>query len=495
LSKNIEPSTLRALIEAASQGVLVIRDDGSILLVNEKTEELFGYSRVELLTMRVDDLLPEGAREAHGRYVADFFRSPRKRPMGMGMELSGRRRDGTGFPVEVSLSYVDEGSRRLALALITDISDRKRLEERSLEAQRLETAGLLASGVAHDFNNLLVGILGNGSLILDAMSPDDPSRELMDSLMRASEKAAELTRQLLAYAGKARFVPRPLDISKLFHEMHPMLMAAVPPNVDLQVTAGSGLPDVHADASQIKQVIMSLITNAVESIPAGRRGKITVHVHQAGSQVCVQVQDNGAGMDAEMQSRIFDPFFTTKFLGRGLGLSAALGIVRSHRGSIEVESAAGEGSTFSILLPAIVPAAERSDRAPLAGGPPGARLVLVVDDEEVVRNLARVALERHGYMVLTAENGQEALEIFQQERNRISLVLLDLTMPVMGGEETLAGLKKLRPDVPVLLSSGYSEWEAMRLFGAKGLTGFIQKPYPPSRLVETLRSALESANQ
>ena len=494
MSNQIEPSTLRALIEAASQGVLVVREDGTIVLINAKTEEMFGYSREELLAMRLDSLLPETARDAHSRHVSDYFRSPRKRPMGLGLELAGRRRDGSEFPIEVSLSYVEEGSRKLALALVTDISDRKRIQERSLEAQRLETAGLLAGGVAHDFNNLLVGILGNGSLILDAMDPEDPSRELMESLMKASEKAAELTRQLLAYAGKARFIPRPTSLSKVLQDMQSMMHAAAPAHVELQI-ATDNVPDVQADANQLKQVIMSLVTNALESIPAERRGRVVVRVYAIGAQVCVQVRDNGIGIDTERQSRIFDPFFTTKFLGRGLGLSAALGIVRSHRGTIEVESVPGEGSTFSILLPAIVPAPERPERAPRPEALPGARVVLVVDDEEVVRNLARVALERHGYTVITAENGQEALEIFQEQRDRISLVLLDLTMPVMGGEETLAGLKKLRPDVPVLLSSGYSEWEAMRLFSAKGLTGFIQKPYPPARLVEALRNVLEGANR
>lgn len=495
MPENLEPSTLKALIDAASQGFLVIPQDGIILLVNERTEELFGYSREELLRMRLDDLLPESARQAHKGHLEEYFRAPRKRPMGHGLELSGRRKDGSEFPIEVSLSFVDEGGRRLALGLITDISNRKRLEERTLEAQRLETAGLLAGGVAHDFNNLLVGILGNGSLILDGMSADDPARDLMQSLMKASEKAAELTRQLLAYAGKARFIARPLNVSKVLHDVQATLQSIAPPHVSLEVSAEPNLPDVQSDASQMKQMILSLVTNAVEAIPTDRQGIVKVRTFFEAGKVGLQVQDNGTGMDAETQARIYDPFFTTKFLGRGLGLSATLGIVRSHGGSIRLETVPGEGSTFCILLPAIVPATEHIGAVTHPGVAATGHVVLVVDDEEVVRNLARVALERRGYAVLTAENGQEALEIFQQNRDRVSLVLLDLTMPVMGGEETLAGLKEMRPDVPVLLSSGYSEWEAMRLFAGKGLIGFIQKPYPPSRLVEALRSVMEGSKQ
>jgi signal transduction histidine kinase len=229
------------------------------------------------------------------------------------------------------------------------------------------------------------------------MAADDPARDLMQSLMKASEKAAELTRQLLAYAGKARFIARPLNVSKVLHDMQATLQSVAPTHVTLEVTAEQNLPDVQSDINQLKQVILSLVTNAVEAIPAERRGVVKVRSFFDSGKVCLQVQDNGTGMDAETQARIYDPFFTTKFLGRGLGLSATLGIVRSHGGSIRLETVPGEGSTFCVLLPAIVPATEHAGAVTQPSAAAGSRVVLVVDDEEVVRNLARVALERRGY--------------------------------------------------------------------------------------------------
>jgi PAS domain S-box-containing protein len=489
ISNALELATLQALIDAASQGVIVIDHHGVILLVNEKTEELFGYSREELLGSKLDALLPNASRQAHQRFVQDYFRSPHKRPMGAGLELRGLRKDGAEFPADISLSYAYQDQRLVALALIADISDRKRVEERLLESQRLETAGLLAGGVAHDFNNLLVGIMGNASLLLDSMPLSDPNRPMLESLIRSSERAAELTRQLLAYAGKARFVPKPLNLSHLLEEMKSLLQSATPAHVELVFALDPHLPEVEADAAQLRQIVMSVFANATEAVPQETRGQVRIATYSREGLACIEIHDNGRGMDAETQARIFDPFFTTKFMGRGLGLSAAQGLARGQRGSIEVASAVGEGSTFTITFPIL----EREARHPVAFAAPaaGARVALVIDDEEVVRNLARIALERHGITVLTAENGQEALEVFSQYKDAISLVLLDLTMPVMGGEETLQRLRAIRPDVAVVLSSGYSEAEALRVFSDKGLAGFVQKPYSAGRLFDILSGIWE----
>jgi PAS domain S-box-containing protein len=490
LNQALEAATLIELIEAASQGVLVIDERGLVLLVNQKTEELFGFGREELIGKGLDVLLPAVTRESHNQFVGEYFRKPRKRPMGIGMDLAGRRKDGTEFPLEISLSYLDRNSGRLALALITDITDRKRLEERLLEAQRLETAGLLAGGVAHDFNNLLVGVMGNASLVLENMSADDPSRPLMESLIKSSERAAELTRQLLAYAGKARFVMKPLNLNRIIQDLQPAMNSMTPRHVTLRIDLAHELAPVEADAALMRQVVLSLFTNAVESIPEDHPGSVRVRTYEEDGRVCLRIEDTGRGMDAETQARVFDPFFTTKFMGRGLGLSAALGIVRSHGGDIHVKTSPGRGSAFSVRLPSQTAQAAAPQPVPAPGL---TQVVLVVDDEEVVRNLARAALERRGYIVLTASNGQEAIEVLHQHRDRVSIVLLDLTMPVMSGEETLGRLRKVRPDIPVVLTSGYSEIEAMRLFGGKGLAGFIQKPYPPARLAEALRNALGGA--
>ncbi|HWR51931.1 MAG TPA: PAS domain S-box protein [Bryobacteraceae bacterium] len=488
---------LRAFLESASQGILAVDLRGRIALVNAQIEEMFGYSREELLNQRLDVLIPERFRHSHERYRESYFERPKSRPMGLGMDLAGVRKDGTEFPIEISLSYTGEGDDMLALAFMTDITDRKRLEEQLLETAKLESLGVLAGGIAHDFNNLLVGVMGNASLALDALPPELPRlRPMLEGVVTASERAADLVRQLLAYSGKGRFIIQPVDISGLIRETVGLIKASVPKNVELDLDLRE-TANIDADPSQMQQLIMNLIINGAEAISEGAGGTVRVRTcvrevaevdgGPPGQNVEIVVEDNGSGMDEATRVRMFDPFFTTKFTGRGLGLAAVKGIVRGHKGVIHVESEPGKGTRFTVLLP-VSQSGPASTEPSRSGARPASGTVLVVDDESLVRLSARMALERYGYRVLLAENGSRGVEIFKQFAGDIVAVVLDLTMPVMGGEETLRGLREIRPDVRVILSSGYNEVQAISRFQGQGLDGFLQKPYTATRLVEVVQA-------
>ncbi len=498
---------LEAFLEFAAQGVVATDAGGKIMLVNAKTEEMFGYQRREVLGHTLEILLPERYRSAHSHHRREFFLEPRTRPMGVGMDLAGRRKDGTEFPVEISLSYIREGSRYVALAFITDITERKRLEEQLRHTQKLESLGVLAGGVAHDFNNLLTGIMGNASLASEVVAPSNPARAFLENVVATTQRAADLTRQLLAYAGKGRFVICPVNLSELVREIANLIQASIPKTVQVRLKLDENVPLVEADASQMQQLVMNLVINAAEAIGDNNgtvivtTGVLQVDEHylrtvlaeneiSPGEYVYLEVNDTGCGMDAETISRIFDPFFTTKFMGRGLGLAAVSGIIRSHRGAIKVYSARGKGSTFKVLLPVGGAGAER-DAAREPGDLAGTGVVLVVDDEPVVRQTAKSALQRYGYTVLLAEDGQSAIDLFREMSGRVNLVLLDMTMPGITGEETLRQLQLIRTGVQVVLSSGYNEVEAVHRFAGKGLAGFIQKPYTAAQLAEKIKAALK----
>jgi PAS domain S-box-containing protein len=393
------------------------------------------------------------------------------------------------------------------LEITTDITERSRIEEQLRHTQKLESLGVLAGGVAHDFNNLLTGILGNSSLALDNVGPNHPNRALLEEVMRAAERAADLTRQLLAYAGKGRFVMHTLDLSDLVREISGLVQTSLPKQAQLRLQLSGDLPGIDADPSQLQQIVMNLVINGAEAIGPGggsvlvRTGVQEVDSHyiatmssageslKPGRYVALEVHDTGTGMDEATLAKIFDPFFTTKFAGRGLGLSAVSGIVRAHHGAMKVYSKPGQGTTFKVLFRA------STNQVPHTGRPAkrelkGVGTVLVVDDEEIVRVTAKHALERYGYRIMVANDGVSALEAYREQLELINLVLLDLTMPVMNGEETLRRLQMLNPDVKVLLSSGYNEVEAVQRFAGKGLAGFIQKPYTAAALAEKVREAL-----
>jgi CheY-like chemotaxis protein len=374
------------------------------------------------------------------------------------------------------------------------------------QAQKMESIGVLAGGIAHDFNNLLTGILGNASLALDSMAAWDPNRSLIERLIASATLAADLTRQLLAYAGKARFIVQPINISETVRRLSGLVRSSVPAIIGIDLDLAEGLASAEADAGQIQQVLMNLVLNASEAIGA-QPGTITIHTGTRyldaaaieqyrldipeGAYVCLEVRDNGPGMDQAIQEKVFEPFFTTKFAGRGLGLAAVQGIVRAHKGAVLVDSRPGNGAQFTVLLPVVgtVAPSTPSTAAP-ARRLSGAGTVLVVEDEAAVRSVAKVALERSGYRVLLAPNGIEALKVFQQAPDQISVVLLDWTMPLLSGEETLNRLRAIRPDVRVLLSSGYNQAEFMERFSGQGLTGFLGKPYSAANLVARVKSAI-----
>jgi nitrogen-specific signal transduction histidine kinase/ActR/RegA family two-component response regulator len=388
-----------------------------------------------------------------------------------------------------------------------------RYEEQVRQTQKLESLGVLAGGIAHDFNNILTGILGNASLAVEILPDGHAARPLVEDVISASERAAGLTRQMLAYAGKGQFVVRPVDLSDVVRNLSDFFRASVPKRVELSLQLAPGLPAIEADTSQLQQIVMNLVMNAAEAIPEGRRGKVEVITGikelepsaeaanflgaspEDGAYTFLRITDDGIGMDEQTRARIFDPFFTTKFMGRGLGLAAVQGIVRAHRGALTVESIPQKGTTFTIFFPA-------SEAKPVLVSEPESAVsrvkrqtILIVDDEEIVRRTAAAILEKQGYSVITAENGKVALHIFRRFSEEIGVLLLDVTMPVMDAEETFRELKALRPDVKVILSSGYNETEALRRFTHGGQAGFIQKPYTSTRLLEKIRATLETAGR
>jgi PAS domain S-box-containing protein len=395
----------------------------------------------------------------------------------------------------------DDGRTRGALGAFLDITERQAMEERLREAQKLESIGLLAGGIAHDFNNLLVGVIGNASLAADLVPNGSPALEKLRRVLEAGEQAAHLTRQMLDYAGKGRFIVAPVDLSQIVRENSALVRSSISQNISLTFHLAEDLPCVESDPAQMRQLFMNLVLNAAEAIGEGA-GAIAISTGemqiagahlpddlanwplQPGRCVFLEVSDTGCGMDSATHAKVFDPFFTTKFQGRGLGLAAVAGVVRSHHGAIRVTTAPGRGATFQVLLPAM-----RSAPAPHAD-PHGQGAVLVVDDEPQVRGLAQAALECQGYQVLTAESGSQAVDLVRARGSGIRVVILDLGSPEMHAEEALAELRRLQPGLEIVLSGGGSEVQSLREFHGLRLSGFIRKPYTVQDLARVVQRAM-----
>jgi PAS domain S-box-containing protein len=475
---------------------------------NAVAHRLLGYSREEFAALTIADF-DEGVSVADLVDITEILR----RKGTVNFETIHRTKNGDLRSMLITLRLIELAEQPMILALHHDITDRKRLEEerrhleqQMLHAQKLESLGVLAGGIAHDFNNILMAIIGNADLALMRINRESPAVENLHRIEQSAARAADLAKQMLAYSGKGKFVIENLDLNILLEEMLHMLEVSISKKAIMRLNPHQHLPSVEADATQMRQIIMNLVINASEAI-GDKSGVIAITTGcmdcnrsylkdvwldenlTDGLYVYLEIADSGCGMDRETLSKLFDPFFTTKFTGRGLGMAAVLGIVRGHKGAIKVYSEPGKGTTFKILLPASGKPADlfnvdgQTDEALMSG------TVLLVDDEESIRGIGAEMLKELGFTVVTAADGREALEIFTS-RDDIAVVLLDLTMPHMDGEQCFRELRQLDPTVKVIMSSGFNEQEVTGKFIGKGLTGFIQKPYRLSTLKNTLREAL-----
>jgi PAS domain S-box-containing protein len=499
----------RAIVTTVVDGIISIDEAGTIGLFNPAAERIFGYSAAEVTGKNVSVLMPAPYHDEHDGYLRNYLTTLEPKIIGIGREVEGRRKDQTTFPMDLAVGEALVDGRRLFTGIVRDISERKRTDDAIREAQKLESLAVLAGGIAHDFNNLLVAILGNVSLALEELPSHSPAREQLQDVQGAARRAAELSRQMLAYSGRGQFVVRELDVNALADEMSQLLRISIGANKSLRYNFAPSLPAVLADATQLRQVFMNLVINASDAI-GEQTGSISVttgllHADREylndmylrpniaeGPYVFIEVSDTGSGMSPEVQARIFDPFFTTKFTGRGLGLAAVLGIMRAHNGAIRVYSEQGRGTTFKLLLPPAATQETPASPADAAWSDRGA--ILVVDDEPSARQVAERTLRSVGFDILGAADGESGAAIFERNLDRIRLILLDLTMPGLSGAETYSRIRKISAMVPVILMSGYSEEEATASFAGKGIAGFIQKPYMPTTLRDSVRRALEESN-
>ncbi|MBF0635172.1 MAG: PAS domain S-box protein, partial [Nitrospinae bacterium] len=404
-----------------------------------------------------------------------------------------------GKPVRMMGTFQDITERVMAE------EERKSFEAKLQHVQKLESLGVLAGGIAHDFNNLLTSILGNADLAMMDLPSTSPARPQIEDILTTSRKAADLTRQMLAYSGKGKFVISKVNLNNVITEMNQLLRVSVLKNVLLKYDFAENLPPLKADVTQMNQLIMNLVINASEAI-GGKNGSIAIRTGathcdrvclesawgvdnlQEGLYVTLEVADTGIGMTKETIAKIFEPFFTTKFTGRGLGMSAVQGIVRGHHGAIRIYSEPGKGTTFKILLPA---ANEAPDAVHKNGADSSAWVghgsVLLIDDEEAVRSIGSKMLVKTGFTVIAVADGVEALKIFRDRPGDFAFILLDLTMPRMSGEECFRELRKINPDARIIMTSGYNEQDVTQRFVGKGLTGFLAKPFQISNMKDVIK--------
>ncbi|MFN8652128.1 MAG: PAS domain S-box protein [Gemmatimonadales bacterium] len=487
----------RVAVESSPNGMLMVDATGKIILVNRAVERMFGYRREELLGQTVEMLVPERFRRRHPNDRTGFFTSPRERAMGAGHDLFGLRKDNTEFPVEIGLNPIDTEDGLFVLSSIVDISARKKAEEERLEledqlrqSQKLEAIGTLAGGIAHDFRNILNGIIGYGELIRESVKDRSGANEDLDELMQFAERGKELVSRILTFSrrqvGERKAMPLPQAVA----EAVKLLRATLPTTVEI-ATDLNPVPRVMADATAIHQVITNLATNASQAMPGGGQLQVsleTAYVRDSfaranpqlheGEYALLTVKDNGQGMDATTRARAFEPFFTTKPAGAGTGLGLAMvhGIMKEHDGAVLLSSELGQGTTVRCYFPAIMEesatAIATAETLPRGGG----QRILLVDDEPSLARVGERRLHLLGYQVTPAVSARAALAVFLADPQAFDLVITDFTMPEMNGLELAREITRVRPDLPVVMTTGYIDDFAPGAITDAGVSRLVMKP-------------------
>ncbi|MCK6483528.1 MAG: PAS domain S-box protein [Phycisphaerae bacterium] len=505
----LSEARLNGILQSAMDAIITINADQRIVFFNAAAEKMFRCRAAQAVGAPIERFIPERFRATHAAHIRRFGETGiTSRTMGALGALSGLRADGEEFPIEASISQVTLENEKYFSVILRDISQRKQLEEQLLHAQKMEGIGRLAGGVAHDFNNWLTAIFGYLELARDALPQGNPAHDFLAGIREAAERAAALTNQLLAFARKQIIEPRIVDLGELVGNVERLLSRLLGEDIRLHTRAAPDAWSVRIDPSHFEQIIVNLAVNARDAMPCG--GTLSIEVQNVllddgytsthpevapGEYVLLAVSDTGHGMDAAVQQHIFEPFFTTKdrSKGTGLGLATVHGVVKQHGGHIWLYSEPGKGTTFKIYLPRAV-----EDQAAAASAPPaapstrGTETVLIVEDEPLVRWVAAQTLRNHGYTVLEAAGGDEALKLAASNHDKIDLVMTDVVMPGMSGQEVASALRERRRDLKVLFASGYTE-DTISHHGVldEGVS-FIPKPYTPSSLARRVREVLDA---
>ena len=504
---------MREVVESISEAMVVLDSSDRVTLWNQPAEELFGVARSAAMGRPLAEVIPDLAGTPVPARIEAAVTQQKMQSiaeLALGSGSSAHIYETRIFPFErgVTLFFTNITERKKAE------ENRRGLERKLLESQKLESLGVLSGGVAHDFNNLLTAIMGNASLAASDLPPNSQVQEFIRQIQQASKQASNLCQQMLAYAGRGRFHVETVDLNGLIHELSPLLRVSVPKHIDLQLELGPFVPAATLDTTQVKQVLLNLVINAAEAINE-RGGRIVVRTRvwpersgvatpaddfvlppswPAPNYASLEVEDDGCGMTAETRAKIFDPFFTTKFTGRGLGLAAVLGILRGHRGALRLESAPGRGTKFVCYFPAALSTADAPGELSLPSAPwKGSGKALVVDDEAQVRNVVGNMVRIAGFEPVLGCDGQDGVDIFRSSPYDFAVVILDLTMPRLNGHEALDQMLALRPDLPAIVISGFSEKEINARVSARPQTVVMQKPFEAEDLRERLRVLLTSS--
>jgi PAS domain S-box-containing protein len=498
----------RLIVETALDAVVTMDASGTITGWNAQAEAVFGWPRSEVIGRSLSEtIVPPAYREAHEKGLRYFLATGEGSLLNRRVEITALHRSGREFPVELAISPARVGDTYTFSAFVRDITERKRLEDQLLQAQKMESVGRLAGGIAHDFNNLLTAILGYAELAEDETDPQEV-RQYLSHVRQAAEKASDLTRQLLTFARRQIIAPRTVNINDLILSLDKLLRRLIGENIELVMLPKEGLHSVKVDPGQFEQILVNLVVNSRDAMPDG--GKITIETanvtldaeyarqHEEvvpGEYVLLAVSDTGSGMEEAIRLHIFEPFFTTKEKGRGtgLGLATVYGIVKQSGGHIWLYSEPGEGTAFKIYLPRTTETPEAVSNAPRKTVQPGgSETILLVEDEPAVRALAAQTLQARGYAVIEAMNGEEALRLVKGREAQIRLLITDVVMPQMNGKELAERLQALHPGMKVLYSSGYTENTIVHHGVLKPGIAFLSKPFTPTMLAGKVREVLDS---